>query len=403
MHVMESGNARQIKQLRQSLEEKVRTLSKLDDELLELVPDEQLDEEVQQADEIRERISLAVISLDDELEAVLSPESIRANTSPSRSSVASGEDPGVIPEATETTVRTTTDDPAGPPTDGVLPPAVEGAPPDADLPPAAVTPTPMVSLTSTGIGPVTTVSTSRTIASTSVTFSGFPTMTLPAVPHPMTVPPMLPHIVPHPTPVAYGVTPQVKLPKLSIKKFNGDLTRWVTFWDAFNSSIHTNPTLSSVDKFNYLSSLLESSAAEAIAGLALTAANYDEAIATLKKRFGNPQHIVNRHMEALLNTTAISLHSDVRGLRRLCDSVEAHIRGLRALGIFVSAYGGMLSSILVNKLPPEIRLIVSREIAAGSWDLDKVMSIVEREVEARKHGLQPPNHKDRCQLLQHSS
>ena len=76
--------------------------------------------------------------------------------------------------------------------------------------------------------------------------------------------------------------PRVKLPKLSLKKFNGDLTQWVTFWDIFESSIHSNPSLTRIDKFNYLSSLLESTAAEAISGLKLTAANYEEAIASLK-------------------------------------------------------------------------------------------------------------------------
>ena len=162
-----------------------------------------------------------------------------------------------------------------------------------------------------------------------------------------------------------------------IKKFNGDLTKWVAFLDSFNSSIHANPTLSTVDKFNYLSSLLESSAAEAIAELALTAANYYEAIATLKKRFGNPQLIVNRHMDALLNTPAISSHQEVKGLSRLYDSVEAHIRGLRAFGVAVSSYGGMLSSVLVKKLPPEIGLILSHEITGNYWDLEKVMSILE--------------------------
>ena len=148
-----------------------------------------------------------------------------------------------------------------------------------------------------------------------------------------------------------------------------------------------------MDKFNYLSSLVESSAAQAIAGLTLTAANYDEAIATLKKRFGNPQLIVNRHMEALLNTAAVSSHHDVKGLRKLHDSVEAHIRGLQALGISASAYGGMLSSVLVNKLPPELRLIISREMAGNSWDLVKVMKIVEREVDARERAsvLTTPN------------
>ena len=93
-------------------------------------------------------------------------------------------------------------------------------------------------------------------------------------------------------------SPRVKLPKLSLKRFNGDLTKWTTFWDTFKSAVHDNPTLTSIDKFNYLNSLLESAAAEAIAGLTLTSANYEEAIATLRRRFGNKQLIVNRHMES---------------------------------------------------------------------------------------------------------
>ena len=74
---------------------------------------------------------------------------------------------------------------------------------------------------------------------------------------------------------------------------------------------------------------------------------------------------------------------------KLYNSVEAHIRGLRAIGILVSAYGSMLSSILVNKLPPEIRLIISCEIARNSWDLDKGMSIIEQEVDARERASVP--------------
>ena len=105
---------------------------------------------------------------------------------------------------------------------------------------------------------------------------------------------------------ARTVIPHVKLPKLSMKKFNGDLTKWTTFWDSFSSSIDANPALSGIDKFNYLISLLESTAAEAIAGLTPTDANYEEAVATLKKRFGNPQLIINRHMEALLHVPGVT-------------------------------------------------------------------------------------------------
>ena len=52
------------------------------------------------------------------------------------------------------------------------------------------------------------------------------------------------------------VTPHVKLHKVSIKKFNRDMTKWVTFWDSVVSSIHSNTNASNVDKFNYLNSFL---------------------------------------------------------------------------------------------------------------------------------------------------
>ena len=56
--------------------------------------------------------------------------------------------------------------------------------------------------------------------------------------------------------------------------------QWTTFWDSFKSAIHDNPTLSDIDKLNYLRSLLECSAKESIAGLALTAPNYKKAVYT---------------------------------------------------------------------------------------------------------------------------
>ena len=76
------------------------------------------------------------------------------------------------------------------------------------------------------------------------------------------------------------------------------------FWDTFESAVHKNPTLSSINKFNYLNSLLESAAAEAIAGLTLTSANYEEAVAILKQCLGNKQLIVNCHVDLLLNLMA---------------------------------------------------------------------------------------------------
>lgn len=71
---------------------------------------------------------------------------------------------------------------------------------------------------------------------------------------------------------------RVKLPKISLPISMG---KWAAFWDSFNSAIHTNDRLSEIDKFNYLSSLLQGTAYDAIAGLALSSVNYQEAVTIL--------------------------------------------------------------------------------------------------------------------------
>ena len=121
-------------------------------------------------------------------------------------------------------------------------------------------------------------------------------------------------ILPTSVPSRAHMGTKVKLPKLSLKKFEGDLTTWHTFWDSYESSIHLNPDLSAVDKFNYLHTLVDGVAAEAIAGLALTSPNYEEAIALLKKRFGNKQQQISKHMEVLLRLEPLSSPHNVKGL-----------------------------------------------------------------------------------------
>jgi len=51
------------------------------------------------------------------------------------------------------------------------------------------------------------------------------------------------------------VLTHAKLPKLELKKFHGNPIHWYPFWKSFESAVHKNPILSSVDKFNYLQKL----------------------------------------------------------------------------------------------------------------------------------------------------
>ena len=109
---------------------------------------------------------------------------------------------------------------------------------------------------------------------------------------------------------------RVKLPKLVLRSFNGDITMWTSFWESYESAVHSSRELSDIDKFNYLNSLLIGTARKAVAGLSLTAANYQDAIAILKKRFGNVQQRKAKHMEILMNIESVTSSHDLKGLRK---------------------------------------------------------------------------------------
>ena len=87
--------------------------------------------------------------------------------------------------------------------------------------------------------------------------------------------------------MASGIPQQSKakarLPKLEVRKFNEKVQAWQEFWDAFESTIDQNKSLTAVDKFAYLRSLVTEPARSTIAGFSLTAVNYAAAVDVLKK------------------------------------------------------------------------------------------------------------------------
>ena len=97
-----------------------------------------------------------------------------------------------------------------------------------------------------------------------------------------------------------------KLPKLHLPKFSGDITKFKSFWDSFDSAIHKNPDLSLIDKFNYLRALLDGPAATTIQGLSLSEANYTAAVEFIQERFDKTKQIIAAHVDELIHTPACS-------------------------------------------------------------------------------------------------
>ena len=74
---------------------------------------------------------------------------------------------------------------------------------------------------------------------------------------------------------------------MEIKKFSGNPGEWVTFWDPFQSAIHTNEQLTDMQKFQYLKMDVDKTAADPISGLQLTSSNYKQAIKLLTDHFAS--------------------------------------------------------------------------------------------------------------------
>ena len=81
---------------------------------------------------------------------------------------------------------------------------------------------------------------------------------------------------------------------------------WQTFWDSFNAAVHSNASLTGVQKFNYLRAQLQGDAARVVIGFPLTDINYEQSIALLRERFGQPYKLINAHMQALLNLANVN-------------------------------------------------------------------------------------------------
>ena len=129
---------------------------------------------------------------------------------------------------------------------------------------------------------------------------------------------------------------------------------------------------------------MEGPAAAAIKGLPLTADNYGAAKEILEKRFEQKQIVINAHMEGLVKLSPVSCNDDLKRLRQLHDQVESHVRALQAIGIDKDAYGTLLLPLLLEKIPMDLRLIISRKIDTSEWDLDTLLQSFDNEIEARE-------------------
>ncbi|GFV83477.1 uncharacterized protein TNCV_982401 [Trichonephila clavipes] len=190
-----------------------------------------------------------------------------------------------------------------------------------------------------------------------------------------------------PPPPAKNVN-SVRLPKLQIDKYFDDSCLRLEFWNKFQNSIDQNETLTKVDKFSYLKSLLGGVAGNVVYGFALSDDNYENALILLKERFGREEIVVSVHMSKLLNLYPVKDSNKVIGLRKLYDICKIQIRSLESLNVTSGMYGHLLQPILLKLLPKDVVLDFNRKQLGkkeeSTFNLMELLQFLKIETECRE-------------------
>ena len=140
----------------------------------------------------------------------------------------------------------------------------------------------------------------------------------------------------------------VRLPKLNVPTFDGNLIHWKQFWDQFNVVVHNKTSLSDAEKTVYLQNAIKDGAARnAIEGLSHSGDNYEEAVKCLKSRYDRPRLIQRTHVQLIVDAPSMKEGSG-KELRALHDTVQQHVRALKTLGCDLP--GKFITSMIELKL-----------------------------------------------------
>lgn len=155
------------------------------------------------------------------------------------------------------------------------------------------------------------------------------------------------------TPAPPSLTHTVKLPAIRMEPFSGDVETWTRFWERFQSSVDSNPSISNIDKHVYLRGYLEEEPKNLVDGIPITADAYEDTKRILHSRYGDKNRIIQAHLD-YLEAMKPMLYISPDALNMTYIECNKRIQALRALGENVDNYGRMLAPKILRAFPEDI-------------------------------------------------
>jgi hypothetical protein len=107
---------------------------------------------------------------------------------------------------------------------------------------------------------------------------------------------------------------------------------WALFWEQFESSIDKDPSLSTVNKHEFLRGYLEGEPKLLVEGITVSTSTYEDTKRILRARYGDPNSIIQAHLDYLEDVTPITAASP-ESLNTTFIECNRRIQALQALGL----------------------------------------------------------------------
>ncbi|GBN58736.1 hypothetical protein AVEN_181857-1, partial [Araneus ventricosus] len=171
------------------------------------------------------------------------------------------------------------------------------------------------------------------------------------------------------------VSDSVKLPKLSLPTFTGNINEWITFKDLFNAAVNNNSSLSDSQRLTYLKLSLKYEAFKIIQSIPVSDSNYKIAWNLLEERYSNKREQVFALIKRLMSLQQIQSESTT-ALLNLVDNINEIIRSLDILKQNVEHFSDtLILYIIQQKLDNSSRMWFERQLKKD--EIPKLSNLIE--------------------------
>ena len=142
-------------------------------------------------------------------------------------------------------------------------------------------------------------------------------------------------------------------PEWKLAEFNGNPLKWHEWYGQFKSAIDSQSLTDDV-KLTYLKTLVTGKAKIAIAEFAYCGLMYKDALRILERKFGQPQAVVNAHLDKLSNFPPLKMHNS-DNIINYSAAISSLVGVFKSLSYDADLKSASLLNQAVEKLPPNMK------------------------------------------------